>query len=70
MLKAASRDNRKNKMIGIELAKASYKSYLKRFTKDNMAAQNRDIFLKNKATIKPVSQQLPRKDFDNIENMF
>jgi hypothetical protein len=41
MLKAGVRDNRKNRMSDIEHEKEGYKTYLKRFTKQNKADQNR-----------------------------
>lgn len=68
MLDIQSRDNRKNKKVFMKEAKQNYKAYLKRYAKDNKAKNNRDTILaiKSASAVKPIKEQLPRKDFDKI----
>lgn len=72
MMDAGVRENRKNKMEFIEDAKKSYSSYLKRYTKDNKAKNNREAILglKSAGAVKPVKQELPRDDFKKIDDFF
>lgn len=70
MLKAASRDNRKNKMGDVEEAKQAYKAYLKRYAKQNGADARRAGALEEKAAPRTVSQQLPLRDFEQIDCFF
>lgn len=70
MLRAATRDNRKSRLQSVKLAKDAYKIFLTRYTQDNNATKNRENYLKQKSTVKPVRQELPEKDFENINNFF
>lgn len=70
MLRAATRDNRKSRLQSVKLAKDAYKIFLTRYTQDNNATKNRENYLKQKSTVKPVRQELPEKHFENINNFF
>lgn len=61
MLEAGVRENRKNKMEDIEHEKDGYKTYLKRYTKQNKTDKNRDYILmqKSSSAVKPLKQELP-----------
>jgi hypothetical protein len=70
LISASTRDNRKSRLEGVKLAKDEYKTYLKRYAKENHATAKRNSHLKEKAKAKPISQELPRKDFEAIDNFF
>jgi len=42
MIRASTKDNRKNKMDDVESAKREYKTYLQRYVKDNHAKVKRE----------------------------
>ena len=72
MLEAGVRDNRKNKMEDVEEAKEEYRQFLKSYIKQNKATMNRESTLarKSAASVKPLQQELPMKDFDRIDKFF
>ena len=62
MLEAGVRENRKNKMEDVEEAKDEYRNFLKRYTKDNKAKNNREAVLaqKSASAAKPLKKELPK----------
>lgn len=56
MINVAERDNRKNKMEFVSEAKDAYRTFLKRYTKENKAKNNREtiLTLKSAAAVKPL----------------
>ena len=59
-------------MGDIEESKKEYKTFLKRYAKDNKAKNKRNTILayKSASAVKPLKNELPREDFDKIDNFF
>jgi len=72
MLRAQSRDNRKNKLEEVEGAKEEYRSFLKSYIKHNNAHKKHHQALdkRSQSAVKPLKQHLPLEDFDKIDDFF